>query len=689
MAYGLHYVAGFPNIHNNEIRVKIYEDDYSDAIEYLITKFRSVKIKYNWRGWEESIIGQSASFVIINDASNFFDLLPLMTADERKYLVVIEEQTKLPNKLLFRGFLDCKDIEQNYLHNQEIRLKASGYLSKLQYVDAPTIETLENDTFINILLNCLDQIGADVVSFGIRVNASLYPIGVTVASGQTFLNKTGVYKEVFWKDNIGRDSALEIINKILSAFECYLYWWNNWYYIERYEDIWDLSPTWVQYISGTEYWPTDTAATQGDTKTVVDFVGLKKIETSQKIKIIPGKKQVEINLSQDILFSTVVNNFEDARITDAAAIYPEVIPPQDTELPEVRQWLLHGGESSGGPITWSFEGLPFRNISKAIRRDGWDVDSDYALHRGMYTRFWATLTDETSITIRFKAGTETNPFAAGEPEEFTTHFPISLMLDLPIRRTGDFLPHFAEDGPSGWQAINRQWWDTQNALQVIDVPGSSWDNGLFTCNVEITIPIHDFVTSASNYVGNNALVLTIGTPTVDQGGVEAPFPHIYIGDVEVSVDSPLEDNFIRGDVNTKFLDRLTLRQYLADWSNLIIKNGIWYGGEASSDPDALDERTEVWDDAHGSSAEDLQLAEMRIKSKFRIYNKSRQKITSKIRADEEFYRPLSLFNDSNQEDSSGDHTPYLVLVGYEYEVQGDEMNIILSEYDNQEDINLI
>ena len=128
MAYSLHYIAGLTNIHNNNIRVAIYEDNYGGGTEYLTTKFRSVKVKYNWRGWEEPIIGQSASFTVINDASDFFDLLPLMTAEERKYLVVIEELDKAPNKMLFRGFLDCKDIEQNYLHNQEIRFNASGYL---------------------------------------------------------------------------------------------------------------------------------------------------------------------------------------------------------------------------------------------------------------------------------------------------------------------------------------------------------------------------------------------------------------------------------------------------------------------------------------------------------------------------------------------------------------------------------
>jgi hypothetical protein len=685
MAYGLRYICGYTNIHNNNGRVVIYEEDYTDDSEYLTLRFNSVKINYTWGGWENPIIGQTASFSIVNDKDDFFELLPLMTSEERKYQVIIEELDKGANKMLFKGFLDCKDMEQKYLERQDIRLNASGYLSKLQYVDAPTVEILENDTFINIILDCIEQIGGHGFSgFGIKVNCSLYAVGSSLASGQTLFNKCGIYKEVFWQNNVDRDSALEVIQKILSAFDCTMYWWDDNYWIERYADIWNESPTYVTYVSGNEYWPSDVASYQGWTKYIVDFVSLIKLDTSQIIGIMPGKKQIEMNIEQQLLFNLLVNNFEDAQLTDASAIYPPQDPPQDTDMPEIRQWLLHGGESSGGPITWSEKGLPFRNISKAVRRDGYILESDNEPHRGMYTQFRATITEDTSMTIKFKAGTATNPFTGGDIDEYTTHFPWSLMIWLPSGYFAEFIEY-----DMSWYVIEEQWHETKNGLEWIDIPASSWNSQLWTCDVEVTIPFHEFVESDYYYVGNNRLLLTIGTPTADQGGVEAPFPYIYIGDVTVSIDIPLEDNYIKGEVNTNFLNKLTLTQHFADWDNLAIRNGIWYGEETSADPDALDVRTETWDDAYGSSAEGLSLAEMRIKDKFRLYNVSRQKIQARIKPDEEFYRPLSLFNDSNQEDSSGDNKPQLVLVGYEYEVQSDEMDIVLSEYDNVEDINLI
>ena len=50
-----------------------------------------------------------------------------------------------------------------------------------------------------------------------------------------------------------------------------MYWYNDSYYIERYADIWNESPTYVIYVSGNTYYPTDTASTANPTKTITDF----------------------------------------------------------------------------------------------------------------------------------------------------------------------------------------------------------------------------------------------------------------------------------------------------------------------------------------------------------------------------------------------------------------------------------
>jgi hypothetical protein len=678
MAYALHYICGYTNIEGNNGRVAIYEDGYGGGTETLTTKANSVQVRYAWGGWDEPIIGLTASFSIVNDESDFFTLLPLMTAEERKYLVIIEELEKAPNKIYFQGFLNCEDVEQKYLQSQEIRLNASGYLSKLQHIKPTTIETLENDTFINIILSCLNELSVFPSGFGVRVNCSLFPNGTTLASGQTLFNKCGVYKEAFWKNNIDRDSSLEIIKKILTAFDCYLYWYNDYYYIERYADIWNTSPTFITYVSGTEYWPTDTGSVNNPTKTITDFVDLVKLDTRQNISIIPGQKEVEINIEQQLLFNLVVNNFENATYTS-----------DDLPITSPRQWELYEESSSFGTPAWRYLGLPFKNIAKALNRYLWyGTKPNIEFYRGMYTSFKISATYDTVMTISFKWGTEFTPFPYGDPDEYNVDFYWSLAVD-----EFGFNYLIYDDSTDSWSVEFVSSGSPEDALNITTIPGTEFDLANFTCKVEITIPFSSFMlASGSPYEGDRLYTFGIGTeyrrldwpPTNDN-----PHGNCYYGDVSIVVNSPLDDNYVSGvEANTAFLNKKTLTQHFCDASNVSLRNAIWYGGETTATPDALDEKTETWVDDYSSSAEGLDLAELKIKDKFRLYNVSRQKLTTKIKAGENFYSPLSLFEDSNQQDSTGDDKPHFVLVGYTYDVQSDQMDIILSEYDNEEDVNL-
>jgi hypothetical protein len=692
MAYALHYIAGYTGIDTgNTGRVSIYEDDYSGGTETLKLRHNSVKIQYNWKGWDEPIIGQTASFSIVNDESDFFDLLPLMISEERKYLVIIEELDKAPNKIYFKGFLDCKDVEQKYLQNQDIRLNASGYLAKLQYVYAPTVETLENDTFINIILNCIDQTGAHPTGFSIRVSSSLYAIGSSLSAGQTLFNKCGVYKETFWKDNIERDSALDIIKKILTSFDCYLYWYDDYYYIERYADIWDTSPNYVTYVSGTEYYPPDTGSTYNPTKTITDFVSLTKTETSQVLSIITGQKQVEVNIEQQLLFNFINNDYANADFD--TPVLPN--PPKG-------QWLLWG-DSGGAGLHWpnsSFGGItlwqkgdPFFTIEKSVLRSGFETDApagypdDCAVWRGNYIKFRATVTDETIMTIKFKLYVNpgvflTDPIATG-PEDYNVE--VYWYLRNP---PGSYYFMYDYLGSGEWERIFAT---EQGGVQRRDVNGAEFDTEHGIAEIDISIALHEPYNSA--WGGDQDFIFCLGVPIIDRpyhAISDFALAYDWRGDVTIATNAQLTDNYLSGTTNTKFLNKKTLTQYFCDAQDLGIRNAILYGEEDTDGPEDLDTRSTYWDDAQGSSGEMLELAEMKIKDKFRLYNVSRQKITTSIRANEEFYRPLSLFDDSNQDNSTGGTgPPQFVLVGYTYEPQEDRMDIILSEYDNEETINLI
>ena len=194
--------------------IYIQEDDWGGGITEVTIARDSISINYLFKGWEDPIIGQNATFDIVNDKADFFTLMELLTATERQFKIIIEEDDPT-GMILFEGFLACENTEQRYLQKSRIRLVGSSYMSKLQYVDAPTIEYLETDSFINIIIDCLSQTGS---TDDVRINCHLYATGDTLGTTNTLFNLCGVNTEIFWLNNVDRDSALEIIRKILVAF---------------------------------------------------------------------------------------------------------------------------------------------------------------------------------------------------------------------------------------------------------------------------------------------------------------------------------------------------------------------------------------------------------------------------------------------------------------------------------------
>lgn len=675
MAYELKYELGFNSLQITG-KVSIYEESGTPGSEILIMRNNSLRINYNWGSWEDPIIGLTASFSIVNNKDDFFELLPLLSAEEGKYFIKIEGITP-EAYVMFEGYLNCEDNEQKYLHKQDIRLNASSYLSKLQYVDAPTIEDLENDTFINIIDNCLRQTGT---TDNIRVNCSLYPVGTSLPAYTTLFNKCGIYKEVFWQNNIDRDSALEVIRKILTTFDCFLYWFAGYWYIERYADIWsDSQINYVEYTTGVEYWPTDSGALFGNTPNVYDFVDVVKMDTTQIITMIAGQRQVEINIEQQHLFSLVVNNFEAAQFTS-----------ENEPEPGHRQWLLYGGDSSGSPLDWDYANLgkPFRNIAKSAMAQNYSFLGALELYRGAYTTFRTTVIDELNMTITYKAGVYGNIFAPGEMDEYDVDFYWYLKVGTPGKTVNENIFIEYNDGTGLWEIVYEAG-GGYYGLNKTNVPASEWDRTLRTCEVSVSIPFSDFITTHIPGGVDENFVFCIGAAVRNRTDFSSnTLNSLWIGDVSIACTTELDNNYIKGEINTSFLNKKTITQYFHDSSNLTIRNAIWYGDESSFEPDALDMRTQTWVDVHTPSGEALPLAEMKIKDAFRLYNKNSQKLTADIQ-NWFLYRPFTRFTDSNQADSSGGEGKHFVLVSNAYAPQEDRCSVTLSEYDVEEDINLI
>jgi hypothetical protein len=681
MAYVLRYVGGYNSLRTTG-KISIYEDDYVGDSESITIRARTTEVRYTLQDWEDPIIGLTAAFDVVNDRDDFFELLPLITAVEGKYWIKIERVT--PSALiLFEGFLQCKDNEQKYLQKQDIRLNASSYLSKLEFIDPPTIEDLENDTFINIIDNCLRQTGSNAA---IWVNCSLYPVGTSISNTTTLFNKCGVFKETFWKDNIVRDSALEVIRKILSAFDCYIFYFpgapggTGVWVIDRYADIWRADTIdYVQYDSGVEYWPDDVGTHIENIPTVYDFADtdIKKMDTRQIIRNIVGQRQVEINIEQKLLFNLIVNNFELAQTT--ADDLP-ITSPRSWELYEEGPSYLYEG------MEWRDLGQPFRNIAKAVNRYGYIEDSagDVKHWHGMYTSFWLTVTYHTILTIEFKFATYGNPFPYGDVDEWEMDFYWSLC----INKFGIAYLVYDESADS-WSVEYP--YSPESILNVKSIPGTEFDPVNHSCKVTISIPFSEFMlASDSPYTGDHLYTFGIGTEFRRRNWPhdnDEAFGSCWYGDVKIVANSPLGENYVSGAISTLFLNKKTITQYLCDGASLNIKNIIYYGGESSADPDALDEKVETWVDAHTDSDEELSLAKIRIKDKFRLYNVNRQELSADL-LNTFNWRPFQRFKDTNQADSTGGDGPHFIVIATVYHPDEDRCETTMAEYDVEEDINL-
>lgn len=642
MAYGNKYRGGFSS-KNIQGYIYIDQEDYSGAVTDVIITPGTTRIRYSFGGWNVPVIGLTASFEILNNQADFFTLIPLITAEEREYRVRIV-QTSPSAFTMFSGFLNSETNEITYLKNRPFRLNASSYLSKLQYVKPSLIETLENRTFIDIINACLALTGS---LDPIRVNSKLYPTGSSLGTGQTLFNRSGIFNEIFWKDNIDRDNALEIIEKILSAFDCYLYWFNGSWYIERYEDLWNNPQNYVVYASGSSYGYTSSGTTAQTTDASLDFSSLVLKDQSQTFGSITGLREIEVRLEQQTLFNLTVNDMTNA--SDVNGVVP---------YPGYRSWQKW---NEGSGITWVNPGLPWKNISNAILRQGWIYDGGYETWRGLYTRFKITKDSSTSLTVKFKFATLKGVLGTftGSWSDYVFNFKWYL------RHTpGNY---FIVDNAGTWE---RQSGTEESKIQTLEIQGSDMDPVNDSMEVTLSIPIGE-VSGISD--GDNDFVLCLGTELISKsGGALTPAFTCFYGDVFITASAPLENNNISGVLNTGFLDKkeITLKMY--DAGNVNIKNGILTGSDLTT-------RTSTWT-SDGILSESL--AKRIIRNKFQLYNRTRVQLSSTIKSSSKF-KPLFMFTDSFQAGKK------FVLTSYGYSPDKDEYEMTLSEYDNTETITFV
>lgn len=563
--YGVCYQAGWGSRDGSLLGYLVIDKlDYVGAATDLVLSFDSIRVRYAFDDWNSPILGLQCEFQIENTFTDFFTLMPLLTAEEQEYRVrvVVNETETVPSYQLFEGFLNASTTTLKYLRYQNIKLSASNYLAKLDNFHPISIDTLQNMNFITVIQEMLASIG---YYHHFKINCRLFAEGDILLPTQTLFNKNGFNTEIFWKDTVERDSCLVILKKILTTFDCYIYWWKGCWYIERYEDIWNETKSYVDYDALVSYLtPASEGTVVEETRAIRDVHDLLFIEQSQELHVIPGLGTIKINLDDNRLTNLTTGDLKDITATVA-------VPP----LPDNRTWEYQ----TDANVSWINPGKAKNNIVNSIQR--LLADPTLAItHEGLYTKFKTTIdTEETQINIQFKYVVNPDTIAnyTGLMDDYQFIFNWYLKV-LPLE---NYI--FSTDDGKTWKVTIGS---AAGKLQQVIVEGSAFDMANYSYDVSITIPLGDITIivdtiDQGKLIGDIDLLFCAGVETVKITDTEPELhpAQAWIGDFQITSTGDNQNNIITGTANTKFLNKKDISLTLYDCESYNYLNAILRGDD--------------------------------------------------------------------------------------------------------------
>lgn len=663
--------------------INIYKRGYAGAVSILMITDDSYSITREFEDWNDHIIGQTLSFAIINNSLNYFDFIELMKAKEKEYFVEVVHGYQTVYTSLFNGFINVELTTQKYLHMQAINIVASSYLKKLEYAKPASIEVLQNKTFIDIILECLASTGSES---NIRVNVSYVPEEdvLSMSAGQTFLNKTGVYTELFWENNIERKSSFEIIESICKTFLLYLYWWDGCWYLEQESDLWNETKYYVQYNQGTSY-GVDSVGTVVEEFNPIRLVkSLLFSEMSQVLSCLPGVRKNSVKLDLKEYLNLVVNDF---------ANIPSIqTTPLAGDHPPLREWRKYRPMTTS-PIDWADGGKSFLTIKNSIKKliPSYSGDFEDIRDKGLYTTFKIFAETGANLYISFKYGFKRfNPAStAVNLSDFIFDFNWGLCIEDGNGIANAHL-HKNEQGKPGYVAGEWDWRVTYNTPVTTNtvVDGNDFDKPNKICQISETINLSRVY--GLNLDINQTFVLWIGTEKILKKDSNYAFinDEVYFGDVEVTISEEVKEaNLIEGEVNEDYLTEQSFDLDLADVKSLNYKNGILRGTD-------LLERTEKWfalnspptrpvlDWFHFYKAKQGHTTRQRLTGTV-VYKEYTTVLPGPVVYRDRILRPFTLFTEDKQSNLK------YVLTGWKFLPKHQKYVVQLDEYDNTTDVNII
>jgi len=646
----------------------------------------SLEIEHTIPSWDDPIARMNCSFTVVNDLSDFYDLLPLMTIEDGEYRVVVTNETVLPSQTLFTGYINCEAVDQAMLNYADLTITASGLLNKLQYDYPPSLDTLQYISLIDLIDEILRMTGSE---YNIMVNCDLYEEDAGYTALTTLFNRTYIFTEVFWKNNVERNNGLEILTTILKTFNCYLYWREDVWYIDHYEDLYQTR-YYVLYTTGVSYEHSDTGS---DGETSIQTVSIwnnpyfKQVGGTQRIRVIPGMRQLDIRLDHKQYFNMFNPDI------GLAATYVHTSQPVTLLQPRVWWGYEKPGSPFPLPMDWvaNTAGKPFRTIANSIYRSGYDITTGNEELNGLSTRFFVTANGDTNLIIKWKFGVH-NPglFRINITSEDTITFHWSLCLYDPTEANRDYIVWVPDSSGGEEEETNGSWTLVNDGdpiadtnTHVITLADLDPEYLVYEGEFKIALGQVDGILDSSGDSQNLDLMFVMGTETCQVSGeTDKPADGAYYGDFVAAIDESPDVNLLQGEITTQFLEKkeITLDLFDAGWN---YRNALFrYVNAYQFAP------TSIW--TYGFSGDSYlwgqdSVAKILMASKFRIYRVARQVIEMDLHHPAGLaYFPLCYpFVDSKQSNK------LFVSLSTILRPQENTTTIKLYEYDSAEEVNLI
>ncbi len=678
--YGLKYQGFCYNKGLGKTYVNIYKKDYYGSTSPLTIPRNGLEISVDTKEYFDPFISTSISINIVNNKTNFYELDDLFSISDLEYRVQVGKYDT--STVYFNGFIPCDVVEQKWLKNGIVNLNATCNLNRLDQYTPTILANKGIYKLIDIIKNCLSFTNLDLP---IYINCTLREVSKTVGTNTCF-DQTLIDADVFYKNNIEIEDCKSVLEKILTTYSCFIYYYNDAWYIERLKDVGTQPKNYIKYLTNG----TVTDVEDPNTHLTIQSGFICK-DQSQQIAYKPGLKKIELSLQEQTYNLTnyyynditVKNDTDTIETEDASIKYWNINEDIDSSIITNFSWSRGSNNKNiiktglhthntldvinyNSPSTTPSIHSVFDNIdTNWVRWDEFTAEQKYDSFRssaiGLYTKIKISYNsdDQAKITLSLK-------FALPQAFLGMVYDGWSNFFLAQYDGNHNFYVRFFLYYKSGPLSSDR-WWVIYNKEEEIyqivnqtDIAAGSYIPAIIAKSINFdsfTDKLAQFTEFTTDILLDSEIKSITGDNpefilgicglgynwpqyciegSYDYDTCNFSFKENYFGDIIVSVDNEKDNNLIIGEINNDFVNVEQDDIYLYDSLNYNILNGLL--------KDSSYNHTTTWYDSFNPTTY-LPITKFIIEDRFQIYNKVRRELNSDFYSTS-FIKPFTLIDPS-------------------------------------------